>query len=281
MSRLLFKSVSAAALSVGVFGSLFYWGYSISTLDPSKIPVIRKAEGLARIAPEDAGGETAQHQGLAVNEVQSLGSAGETAMRVVLAPAPELLTDEDLPAMQLVRSDASQSSIATNTSYSGTEPKHVTAPAKSPTAQTEQTVDAIVTAAIDPATATKAVPEPVVITGLRPRLRPTKLKIPKAAAPKPQVVAEPKLMETVPTGTKLVQLGAYDNFDVAKSEWKKLIAKHSDLLGGKTQLVQKATSGGRQFYRLRAVGFKNADASRSLCSALIARGTACIPVTAR
>ena len=61
----------------------------------------------------------------------------------------------------------------------------------------------------------------------------------------------------------------------------KLLEKHGDLLEGKDRLVIEAESGGRKFYRLRAAGFNSLDESRALCSALLARGTPCIPVTAR
>jgi len=40
-------------------------------------------------------------------------------------------------------------------------------------------------------------------------------------------------------------------------------------------------SGGRNFYRLRVVGFDDATAARQFCSAFLSRNAACIPVTAK
>ena len=48
-----------------------------------------------RIAPSEPGGEIADHQGLAVNDVAAAGVATAPADRLVLAPAPVTLTEED------------------------------------------------------------------------------------------------------------------------------------------------------------------------------------------
>ena len=280
MSRL-FKALSAAALSIGLFGGLFSWGYTLSNLDPHTVPVIRKVEGPARVAPKDPGGEIASYQGLSVNEVQSHGTAGDTASRVTLAPSTGDLLSEDVAAGLLIQAvlRAEESQI-------------VSAGIRSDTPQIEPAVLGIeqdkVAALLPETNATDApiakIEEPEVVVApepplpadmLRPMARPSSLKTEIVYTQKP------KSLKSVDAGTKLVQLGAYDSLEIADVEWKKLTKQHNDLLGGKQQLVQKANSGGRQFYRLRAVGFKNADASRALCSALIARGTACIPVTAR
>ena len=55
----------------------------------------------------------------------------------------------------------------------------------------------------------------------------------------------------------------------------------SDYFDGKKRLIQEAKSGGRTFYRLRAVGFDDLNASRRFCAVLVAANSACIPVLAR
>jgi hypothetical protein len=45
--------------------------------------------------------------------------------------------------------------------------------------------------------------------------------------------------------------------------------------------VQKASSGGRVFYRLRAMGFDDLGDARRFCSALVAENADCIPVVTR
>ena len=82
-------------------------------------------------------------------------------------------------------------------------------------------------------------------------------------------------------GTLLVQLGAYDNQDEARSEWSRLIGRFSDLMGGKALVVQPAQSGGKTFYRLRAHGFASDDDTRRFCTAMLAENATCIPVVQR
>ena len=83
---------------------------------------------------------------------------------------------------------------------------------------------------------------------------------------------------TIPAGTRLVQLGAFDSPDVARREWDRLDVRFGDFLEGKQRVIQEATKAGRTFYRLRAHGFTDIDDARRFCSALVAQNAACIPV---
>lgn len=85
----------------------------------------------------------------------------------------------------------------------------------------------------------------------------------------------------IPAGTKLVQLGAFDSADIAASEWLRLTGRFPEFFDGKDQIIQEATSGGRTFYRLRAMGFVDLSDARRFCSAMSAEGAACIPVVVR
>ncbi|WP_298433795.1 SPOR domain-containing protein [uncultured Jannaschia sp.] len=86
---------------------------------------------------------------------------------------------------------------------------------------------------------------------------------------------------TIAPGTRVVQLGAFDSEAVARSEWDRLDGRFGDYLAGKSRMIQKATSGGRDFWRLRVVGFEDGADARRFCSALLAKDAACIPVTVR
>ncbi|MFC3180392.1 SPOR domain-containing protein [Cypionkella sinensis] len=133
----------------------------------------------------------------------------------------------------------------------------------------------------------------------RPKLRPSS----RAAAPVAEADAQPGAAEpapalaeteaqpapvvpaaaeidpsTIPAGTRLVQLGAFDDEASARAEWAKLQSDFPDLLPGKAMVVQSAQSGGRTFYRLRAHGFDNEDAARQFCAAMLAQNASCIPV---
>jgi len=86
---------------------------------------------------------------------------------------------------------------------------------------------------------------------------------------------------SLPVGTRLVQLGAFDSEDVARSEWTKLAGRFEDYMGGKARVIEKAQSGGKTFYRLRAMGFEDLSDARRFCSVLMAGKSACIPVVTR
>jgi hypothetical protein len=87
--------------------------------------------------------------------------------------------------------------------------------------------------------------------------------------------------DSLPAGTRLAQLGAYDSVDTARAEWDKLNLRFETYLEGKQRVIQKASSGGRTFYRLRVMGFDDLSAARRFCSALVSESADCIPVTTR
>lgn len=122
-------------------------------------------------------------------------------------------------------------------------------------------------------------------TSLLPQLRRNDVTLAKAVAAGAPAPATPKPLSRevpeAPLGTRLIQLGAYDSRETALKEWVRISAKHHDLLGNKNFLVQPVETGGRQFYRLRAVGFADSTESKAMCSALVQRGAQCIPVVAR
>jgi hypothetical protein len=76
----------------------------------------------------------------------------------------------------------------------------------------------------------------------------------------------------------LVQLGAYGSEDVAKAEWANAIANFGDYMVGKERVVQQAETGGRTFWRLRALGFADLSDARRFCAVLVSDGANCIPV---
>ena len=122
----------------------------------------------------------------------------------------------------------------------------------------------------------------------RPSLRPGSLNITPAAAPvevaAAQVVSSPAREVTasqVKAGTRLAQLGAFDSEQIARKEWDKLYGQFTEYMEGKSRVIQKAESGGRVFYRLRAMGFDDLSDARRFCSALLAEKAACIPVKVR
>jgi hypothetical protein len=86
---------------------------------------------------------------------------------------------------------------------------------------------------------------------------------------------------SITAGTRLVQLGAFDDEAGARSEWARLQAQFGDLIAPKAMVLQTADSGGRTFVRLRALGFEDEADARRFCSALLAENASCIPVAHR
>ena len=85
----------------------------------------------------------------------------------------------------------------------------------------------------------------------------------------------------IPAGTRLAQLGAFASHEIAVQEWDKLADRFDEYLEDKDRVIEKATSGGRTFYRLRAMGFADLSDARRFCSALVAERAECIPVVTR
>ena len=92
-----------AAVSVGLVVSACVWGYRVMMRDVSGIPVVMAAEGPMRVQPENPGGELADHQGLAVNAVAGTSLAEAPAQRLVLAPTPSGLGEDDIALKDLPR----------------------------------------------------------------------------------------------------------------------------------------------------------------------------------
>ena len=275
MSR--FLNTLASLTSIAALASIVYWGVSLSQMDPNDIPVIKKAQGPARIAPADPGGEQASFQGLSVNEIQAAGGASKPADKVYLAPKPRPFQPEDVAGLTIqktsqVVADPDQAPIlkdadlkpiavsANGEQITDATPKALTTDAA--TTPTPKATDQITTPSLKP-----------IIS--RPVKRPKGLR---ATAP---VKTPAKTSSEIPAGTTLVQLGAFDADAVATVQWNNLAARHRDLLGGKEPVIQKAKKGSKTFYRLRVQGFKDKAAANNFCTALKARGTDCIPVTMR
>lgn len=149
---------------------------------------------------------------------------------------------------------------------------------------------AVKVAAVTPRVDVPAVSDKISVTvpGLswssRPQVRPAGI----STQPKPTPVAAPATakpeeiaLASIPAGTRLVQLGAYDSEATARSEWERISGKFTDYFAGKQRVIQKAQSGGRTFYRLRAHGFADLSEARRFCSVLVAGKSDCIPVVTR
>ncbi|MEO0342256.1 MAG: SPOR domain-containing protein [Pseudomonadota bacterium] len=99
-----------------------------------------------------------------------------------------------------------------------------------------------------------------------------------SATASPQVGTE---VASVQLGTRMVQLGAFDSRNTARTVWKELETRNADLLSGRSTFIQPVESGGKTLFRLRVLGFETTADARNMCAALMARKTQCIAVIAR
>ena len=252
--------VSVALLAGGV-----YWAFSIASRDVTQIPVVSAQITPMREAPENPGGKATENQGLNVTQVAAMENP-PVAETIILAPAAQPLSDEDLPAakcLQRANSATTQEGetelavdvnaladaiIAGEKPLSDIQPM----PVRVEGANIEQALRMAL--AVDETPSGLSPPR----TTIRPKLRPTAT----------QAAVRVPTAPTIAAGSALVQFGAYDSQAVAEQEWTRISAKLASFLGSQTRVIQKAESGGRTFYRLRAAGFSDIAEARRFCSAV-------------
>ena len=305
-------NLAGAACSVGLVIGLAIWGYNLAVRDVTGVPVMRAISGPMRVAHDNPGGDIASHQGLSVNAVAAAGTAAPLPEQLVLAPRPVDLSFEDTAGLT-VSPDSELAVIAPEIALDGgalggaalggaalgggaldVAALDVAALAAPPAAAVDTAAVALALAAAlaEGAEPLAALTEEAALAGSgmtsspRPLARPGNRNASAEAVPTDvQSVAAVATTEidpaTLAVGTRLVQLGAFDDVAGAKAEWTRLAGTFGDLMAGKAVVVQAAQSGGRTFYRLRAHGFDNEDDARRFCSALLAENAACIPVAHR
>lgn len=306
---------AGAAMSLALLIGVGVWGTKLVLRDVSGVPVVVAAEGPMRIAPEQPGGELADHQGLSVNAVPGTGLAAAPADTLRLAPLVTELSDEDVARSEIVPVEtvprpvvqAPLPSLAELTEETGDAEAALhaladqlaagTAPlsdlaeteedaADLPT-DTDDVINAVLADVQNAATpAFEVIPAsvPGVAVSRRPSVRPATLSRPAraAAAPMPPAPETREIAaDTLEGGTRLVQLGAFDSPETARAEWARLDTRFGDYLEDKARVIERASSGGKTFYRLRAHGFDDLSDARRFCAAFVAEKADCIPVVTR
>jgi SPOR domain len=290
-------NIAGAVTSLALVVGLGVWGYKLAVRDVNGVPVIQAMEGPMRIAPSDPGGEVADHQGLAVNDVAEAGIATPMPEKLVLAPRPMDLAPEDTSGLGAATMPGlSEASAPTGLLTGNTDLALAATPPVESADPTEVAVDAalaealgeipdealvegpVVALATDPTL--EPAPEGAILTSVRPKARPG-ARVEAQVAPE-AMAALPAVKEidpaTITPGTRLVQFGTYDTAEEARAAWALVQGRFGELMAEKAMVVQPAESGGRTFYRLRAHGFEGEDDARRFCSAIIAEHPTCIPV---
>jgi len=316
-----FVQYAGAAVSLALVAGVGVWGYKLLVRDVNGIPVVHAMEGPMREAPSNPGGELPLHTGLAVNAIAALGEAAPPEDRLILAPAAAGLAQEDLEAMpmaeaaeRLAGDDPQQVPAALSVATPEPSLEAVAEPleegvvepviAETDLPATDGPLSADDILALADAIAANSTP----LTDLAPAPEPLAEASPAARAVRPMLrpmqrpgLADPAVLASgqgtdsaapggaaiavmtgdIAIGTSLVQLGAYETPEIATAEWARLAGRFASFVAGKTPVIQQATSGGRTFFRLRAMGFDTLSDARRFCAALVAEDAACIPVVVR
>ena len=278
-----------AALSLSLLTGAIGWSYQLIVRDISQIPIVRAQLGPLRVAPDDPGGLTAANQGLSVTQL-AVNERPLLSDEIFLAPAAEVLSEENV-ALQISDENNSRTNIQNfDTLEASTENS---LELKGLVEQTATGVDSSREAVLSAAAFSpkkleieNAVSLALSLTNeahysfssLRPKIRPVVLN--QIQTVNIAQLATNELVAALPVGSAVVQLGAFESKSLAQIEWQRLEALLGSVLKSKNMMVQKAESGGKVFYRLRAFGFNDLSEARQFCSAVNDK-VACIPVVTR
>lgn len=280
-----------AVLSVALIFGASGWMWQMMQRDVAGVPVVRALEGPSRVAPENPGGRQAAHQGLSVNE---LAGAQEEMPReqIVLAPPPLDLGAEDMvrtlpsESVQEITAELEDQPIPVSLHQDSSLPVNGAG-----LGMNEPTRRAVATSLRPPArddgqmagaAARVASLGPVATDAIQPVANDLAASVANSVAMGLSGVRDRDVdPATIGPGTRLVQLGAYDDAAAARAAWDALASRFSPLLDDRGRVIEAAHSGGSVFYRLRAHGFSDERDARRFCAALVDQQIDCIPVLIR
>ena len=280
---------TGAALSLFLLAGAIGWSYQLIVRDVNQIPIVRAQLGPLRVAPDNPGGLTAANQGLSVTQL-AVNEKPLLSNEIYLAPAAEILNEENLAlkvkeeyesnkvdgAFEIKEVSAENSmnlEALPDQKEVDSRSNDVGVLSKAAFSQKKIEIENAVSLALS------ITNEPdKSLSWLRPKIRPVGFYR-NGNITEDQIVSnEP--MPKLPIGSAVVQLGAFDSKSLAESEWQRFEKILGSILIPKKMVVQKAESGGKIFYRLRASGFSDISDARQFCTA-ISDKVACIPVVTR
>lgn len=279
-----FGAVLSLALIVGAGA----WVWQLMQRDVSGVPVVRALEGPLRVLPENPGGTQVSHQGLSVTQLAAA-QEHEPGSDLILAPlSAELRLDDMLPTATLATEDTMPSVLdeadpvlaalqqVTATPAAASQPLGINSPTHQAVARSVRPqARGQVLASVSPAAPAASTLTSQMVDDLAASVASS---VVQGLSGQQKVDVDPA---TIAAGTRLVQLGAYDDVDSANRAWDLLKQRFSPLLDDKGRVVEAAQSGGSTFFRLRAHGFRDERDARRFCSALADQQVDCIPVLVR
>ena len=274
-----------AVLSLSLLAGAIGWSYKLVVRDINQIPIVRAQLGPLRVAPDNPGGLTAANQGLSVTQI-AVNEKPLLSDEINLAPAAEILNEETSASLlrevdklnQIDETYEIKEINAENTisldGSSGAMKGETTSKTESLVAQVAFSQKKVeIENAVSLALSITSEFDPS-LTSLRPKTRP------RSVQQNRELIVSKEPMSKLPIGSAIVQLGAFDSKSLAESEWRRFEKLLGSILAPKQMIIQKAESGGKIFYRLRAAGFNDISDARQFCTA-ISDKVACIPVVTR
>lgn len=261
-----FLNILAAVSSISIFGILVWWGVTLSQLNPNDIPVIRKVNGPARISPDEPGGKQADHQGLSVNEVQSVNGASKVVDKVYLAPKPRPFQAEDIAGLNREKPSDLNMKIG---QVPILKDQNISPEIKFSSEQVnpeQSKVDENNSDDLDVKVTSKILTEkkPLIKNkSMTPQIRPKKLEI----------ISTNKLTQNI-----MAELGKFDNDVVATVQLQNIKKIHTDFLLNKDLLIEEENNGNKIKYFLRVKSFENINDVENFCIEIKKQGTVCTPI---
>lgn len=261
------------AFSLALVIGAVWWGVLTVQRQMQGVPVIMASDQPMRVLPDDPGGQQVAHLGLAVNDIAAGQEAAPAPETIILAPPPVQLIADPTPLFAASPAMAEAAPAERDLPVPEALPEMM--PSAPPAASAAETPEA--EAPLIAQAQTGLAPA----LSLIPQMRPESIASNVNEGAQAPVLVQEIDPATLAVGTQLVQLGAFGSADIARGEWDRLSGQFPDFFNGKTRVIQSATSGGQEFFRLRLGGFENADAARRFCTALLAQGVSCIPALVR
>jgi len=247
-----------AALALVVIGGLLFWGYGLGQRDASAVPVIRAALDPAKVQPDDPGGAEIAYQDITS---YSAGDGESAPSEITFAAPPERPAEEDVAPGALP--DGEEDAAEETAGEAAGEP-----------GETVDVATAGDAGAGPEATAgdgTEQAPEASPVAPSRPGDLSQRMDAARRA-----ISEEAELASRAAASAVQIQLGAFPDKELTKSEWARIYRANDDVLAGRALVVQSTISGGRRFFRLRAGPFKDRIEAQNVCRALQARGQDCL-----
>ena len=228
-------------------------GWMVTRYTDRTIPVIEADARPMKIRPEDRGGLRVPNQDEIIFERRNMQGGYEVAGRLgPVAEAPNL--DALRAATAPPPNEAPQPAPASVAPQAAAPEVEESAVAAAPPAA------AVPPPAVAPHQTTAVVAPPPTPAPVKP------VPTPVAAPPVPVRVA----------GGVVVQLGALDSEERARTEWERLERRAPDLMQGrKANIIRFEREGKPTMWRLRTGGFETRDAASTFCETMKNRGGAC------